>query len=108
MEDIKRVINLGMQEICARKGISDAVHRALVERLLANTGLTFLWVSLVMQMISDSSMASRGVLDELVSMLPSTLSETYSPTLKKSTNSEMTREMLHISAAATWSRLSAS
>lgn len=41
-KDIERVVNLRMQDISARKGISDAVHRSLVERLLTNADRTFL------------------------------------------------------------------
>jgi NACHT domain len=98
--DIVRVIRSKVESIGNDKGLSIAVRTSLKERLIENADQTFLWVSLVLEMIEESARASRKALDDIISEIPSTLDAIYEKILQKSSNHKDARKLLQIVVAA--------
>ncbi|PWW73858.1 hypothetical protein C7212DRAFT_353589 [Tuber magnatum] len=68
--------------------------------LLSSADRTFLWVSLVLEILKDSPGGSREEFTNIVSSAPRDLAEFYTRILDKSTNPDKARLILHTVVAA--------
>jgi ankyrin repeat domain-containing protein 50 len=98
--DIKLVVKVKLRMLASMRGLSGDVQTNLEDRLINNAGQTFLWVSLILELIENSARVSRKVLDNMLSTIPSTLDAVYNKILQQSTNSEDAKKVLHILVAA--------
>jgi hypothetical protein len=99
-DDIARVVRTRVDRIRRLKSLTPEVQDSLKKRLIDNADRTFLWVSLVLTMIEDSAKASRKVLEEMISTIPSELDAVYDKILQQSSDHEYARKLLHIVVAA--------
>lgn len=98
--DVERFLKCRTKQICLEKGVSDNVRQSLEQRLLGHDNRTFLWASLVLQMIQDSEAASQNSLDEMCDTILTTTNAIFLRTLERSTNSEKARTIPHPVVAA--------
>jgi len=97
--DVTRVIDAGIEELESyweRPG-GLGYLRNLLESLADRT---FLWVSLVLEILKNSEDDSPEVFTNIVSTAPPDIAELYTKILDKSTNPEQARRILHIVVAA--------
>ncbi|MCJ1472951.1 hypothetical protein MMC13_001600, partial [Lambiella insularis] len=99
-EDVERVINARVEAIGSSRKLSDLVQNELKERLIKNADKTFLWVSLVLQLIEDSARVSRKALDNTIRIIPDSLDAMYEKILAERRDIEYTKKLLHIVLAA--------
>jgi hypothetical protein len=81
--DVARVIKERSGEVQAQIGCSEWIRDKIERTLVENAGGTFLWVSLVLEMLEDSAEASEEVLDRMMSTMPKGLDETYEKILRE-------------------------
>ncbi len=67
----------------------------LVHQLTHNADRTFLWVSLILEMIEESAKVSKRALEEIVRTIPPTLDTVYHRILEQSSNADDARKILH-------------
>jgi len=85
-DDIARFIQTRVDRIGRLNHLPPDVQDSLKSRLINNTDRTFLWVSLVLTMIEESSRVSRKALEEMISTMPSTLDAVYDKILQQSSD----------------------
>jgi ankyrin repeat protein len=71
-----------------------------MQRLCKDADQTFLWATLVLDMLDDSTRASEEALDGITKDLPRDLDDIYTKLLSQSSDIEMARKILHIVVAA--------
>ena len=81
--DIENFVNYKAKKISKAKKMSDTSKRLLEEQLTKNTGKTFLWVALVLELIEESPKASDTVLQKIINELPPKVSYIYERILVK-------------------------
>ncbi|KAI9767544.1 MAG: hypothetical protein M1840_005581 [Geoglossum simile] len=99
-EDIERVVKARVKEIGLMRSFSDAVQADVEKSLVRNADRTFLWISLILEMIETSVRASKGTLNTIINTIPTTLDAAYDRILQKSPNLEEARKLLHIIVGA--------
>lgn len=97
--DVTRVIDAGIKDLeslCQGPGGLGYVR----ELLKSSADGTFLWVSLILEILGDSMDNSREDFTTLVSTPPRDLSELYTSILSRSPDPNKARRLLHIVVAA--------
>ncbi|KAF8253528.1 hypothetical protein K440DRAFT_657443 [Wilcoxina mikolae CBS 423.85] len=98
--DVSLVITDKVRRIARDRDLSVSSRFELETRLNKNADGTFLWVSLVLEMIEKNVQLSTEAFEDLVSTMPNSLDAVYDMILAQSPNTEDTRKMLHIIVAA--------
>ena len=102
IHDIKLVVQKRVSKISADKTMSLDQQNHLENILLKNADRTFLWISLVLDMIEDIPSTSRRALDEMLSTIPTRLEDTYEKALSQIPLKDIppARKVIHIMLAA--------
>lgn len=98
--DIERVVKAKVDELGACWGHSARALTALRENLIRNADRTFLWVSLILQLLEESARASEAAFQEILSKIPTSLNAVYENMLDRSPDQIEARKILHIVVAA--------
>lgn len=99
-EDIKTVVKAKVRCIGATECLSEDLQEDLVRRLFGKAEQTFLWVSLVLEMIDRSKNLNQESLNRILSTRPVTLDEMYEKILGQCPDIEAAKKNLHIVVAA--------
>ncbi|PMD17925.1 hypothetical protein NA56DRAFT_526191, partial [Hyaloscypha hepaticicola] len=100
-QDVERVVKSRLEQICKTREFGDGVRASLEERLIGGADRTFIWVSLILQMIENSARKSKAALDNLITSIPETLDAVYENILRKSSHHDDAKKILHLVLAAT-------
>ena len=76
-QDIALVVQERVSKISTSKGLSAGQQHDLRNRLLENADRTFLWISLVLDMIEDNPSTSKRARNHMLSNIPTKLEDTY-------------------------------
>lgn len=98
--DVGLVIKAGVEELGKIWSLPDDVRSNLQDSLLKGADRTFLWVSLILNILKDTAAASESEFNKIVNNLPRDLDATYEKILGKSRDPEKAKTILHIVAAA--------
>jgi ankyrin repeat protein len=98
--DIALVVRARVGTLAARRQLSQDFQDRLVERLIGNADHTFLWVTLVLEMLERSTNASESTFNIIIDTLPSDLDGIYNRLLTQSSDTQMAQKVLHIVVAA--------
>lgn len=98
--DIDLVIKSRVEGITSTRGLSTTMQADLEQNLIRKADQTFLWVSLILELIEESALASKHALYEIISSTPRQLDALYEKILQQSSNADYTRKLLHIIVAA--------
>ncbi|KAH0594647.1 hypothetical protein MHUMG1_07481 [Metarhizium humberi] len=98
--DIELVVKAKVDEIGHIKSLPASARADLQKRLISNADRTFLWVSLILQMVEESARVSRAALNDIATTIPGTLHAVYDKILHHVSNDEASRKLLHIIVAA--------
>ena len=82
-DDIKLVVDNHVKNLPPLQRWEQTRKDSLIERLVRNADRTFLWISIVLKMISDIEDASPEVIEQYLIDLPDALEEVYSHILGK-------------------------
>ena len=99
-EDIEHIVKIRIEALGLLNNLSEVEQLSLQERIVSNADKTFLWVSLVLQLIESSARVSPKVFDEIIHTIPDSLDAMYSKILEASPDKEFARKILHIVLAA--------
>ena len=102
-QDITLVVQERVSKISTSKGLSAGQQHDLRNRLLENADRTFLWISLVLDMIEDTPSTSKRVRDHMLSTIPTKLEDTYEKVLSNIPAADVApaRKVMYIMLAAT-------
>ncbi|MCJ1399212.1 hypothetical protein MMC11_002414 [Xylographa trunciseda] len=81
--DIKLVVHERISELASLTNCSQQTQHWLLQRLISNADRTFLWVSLVLDMLKESFQASQKAFEDLLGSLPYGLEDTYLKILER-------------------------
>ncbi|MCJ1391103.1 hypothetical protein MMC18_003965 [Xylographa bjoerkii] len=81
--DIKLVAQEKISELASLRQFPQRTQDWLLQKLISDADRTFLWVSLVLDMLKKSAQASREAFKELLSSLTSGLEDTYLKMLER-------------------------
>ncbi|KAF8540576.1 hypothetical protein BDD12DRAFT_833045 [Trichophaea hybrida] len=98
--DVSLVITEKVRRIARDRDLSVSSRFELETCLNKNAKGSFLWVSLVLEMIEKNVQLTTEAFEDLVSTMPNSLDAVYDIILAQSPNIEDTRKMLHIIVAA--------
>jgi ankyrin repeat protein len=98
--DIALVVRARVGTLAARRQLAQDIQDRLVERLIGNADHTFLWVTLVLEMLERSTNASESAFNIIIDTLPSDLDGIYNKLLTQSSDIQMAQKVLHIIVAA--------
>ena len=99
-DDIERVVKARVNTIGSMKAIAEATLADLEERLINNADRTFLWVTLILDIIENSDESSVSDINQTISTLPSEVDAVYNNILRHSRDEVKARKILHIVVAA--------
>ncbi|KAI9888001.1 MAG: hypothetical protein M1823_000122 [Watsoniomyces obsoletus] len=99
--DVALVVRHQVQEIALKRNLTEAMQTRLMKSLVSNADGTFLWVSLILEMIQDSVRTSEAVLNSLITSIPPSLDAVYEKILSQSAKNDDVRKVLCIILAAT-------
>ncbi|KZZ99028.1 Ankyrin repeat protein [Moelleriella libera RCEF 2490] len=99
-EEIDIFVKYQVTDIQRRLQLSRDEEMLLLARLRRNPNPTYLWVSLVLQMIDEDLGIDRTKILDVTSDLPETVDEAYEKILAKSDNPGSVKKLLHIVVAA--------
>ena len=102
-EDIMRVVKSRVQRIASMKELSAEAKADLESRLIRKADKSFLWISLVLQVIETSPRASQRALYDAIVTGSSSLDTVYEKilaNLSKTLHIEFSKKLLHIVVAA--------
>ncbi|PWW74705.1 hypothetical protein C7212DRAFT_283300 [Tuber magnatum] len=97
--DVNRVIDEGVENLESYWGQPGELGY-LRKRLQLSADRTFLWVSLILEILRNTVNASRAELMNIVSTTPANLDKLYTKILSKSTDYDKARRVLNIVVAA--------
>ena len=102
-QDITLVVQERVSKIPTSKGLSAGQQHDLRNRLLENADRTFLWISLVLDMIEDNPSTSKRARDHMLSTIPTKLEDTYEKVLSHIPAADVApaRKVMYIMLAAT-------
>lgn len=102
IRDIELVVQTRVRKIAADKNMSIDKQSGLEKSLLENADRTFLWISLVLDMIEDIPSTSERALSEMLSAIPTKLEDTYEKVLSNIPPAAIhsARKVMHIMLAA--------
>ncbi|KAF8536827.1 hypothetical protein BDD12DRAFT_933421 [Trichophaea hybrida] len=98
--DIERVVNKNINELGIMLTLPDDVRSNLRDNLLKDADRTFLWVSLILNILKDTAEASPNEFHKILNNLPSDLDTIYENILRDSPNLTKAKTILQIVVAA--------
>ncbi|KAA8893229.1 hypothetical protein FN846DRAFT_228488 [Sphaerosporella brunnea] len=98
--DIDLVINTEVEALGEKWNLPDDVRKDLRDKLVKRADQTFLWVSLILQILQDCPVASKSEFHEALNNLPPNLDAIYEKLLQDSCNPEKAKTILQIVIAA--------
>lgn len=99
--EIDLVIKSNSREIVADLGLPESAALLLEKELLKITHRTYLWLKLIVDMIrNDPNVTTGKRLQKAVGSLPKTVDDAYESILRRSTDVEQARKLLHIVVGA--------
>ncbi|KAI9862582.1 MAG: hypothetical protein M1813_004434, partial [Trichoglossum hirsutum] len=105
IEKISREIDLVIQnrveDIGRKKSLEPIERTFLQEQLTLVSNRTYLWVSLTLDVIENTSGFTKGNVRRAIRQIPQTVDDAYSRILDRSSDTEKARRLLHIVTAAT-------
>jgi hypothetical protein len=96
--DISQFIGAKLNELASTKILSNSEQARLKKRLINNPNRTFLWVSLIFNLLRDTD--SETKIKKIIDNLPGNLETVYEKILEQSPNPEKAKEILHLVLAA--------
>jgi hypothetical protein len=84
IDDIERVVRARVKTIGSMKTVAEATLADLEKRLINNADRTFLWVTLILDIIENSDESSVSDIDQTISTLPSEVDAVYNNILRHS------------------------
>ena len=101
-QDIALVVGERVGNISTAKGLSAEQQHDLRKRLLENADRTFLWISLVLDMIEDTPSTSKRALNNMLSTIPTKLEDIYEKVLSHIPPADVApaRKVMYIMLAA--------
>lgn len=100
-EDVKAVINTRIDQFSKHMDLSSDVRlAALKEKLSAKADYTFLWVSLILDILDQSADCTFAELHEIIDNTNPGVESLYESILSKAKNQERARRLLHIIVGA--------
>ena len=101
-QDIALVVGERVSNISTVKGLSADQQHDLRKRLLENADRTFLWISLVLDMIEDTPSTSKRALNNMLSTIPTKLEDIYEKVLSHIPPADVApaRKVMYIMLAA--------
>lgn len=102
IQDVALVVRERVSKVSTAKGLSAEQQHDLTNRLLENADRTFLWISLVLDMIEDTPSTSKRVLNKMLSTIPTKLEDTYEKVLSNIPQADVApaRKVMYIMIAA--------
>ncbi|KAI9794399.1 MAG: hypothetical protein M1816_005468 [Peltula sp. TS41687] len=98
--DIERVVKAKVDELGAHWGLSARVLTRLRDDLIQSADRTFLWVSLILQLLEESARTSEATFQKILCQPPIGLDAVYENMLRRSPDPNEARKILHIVVAA--------
>ncbi|KAL6408559.1 hypothetical protein AUP68_08419 [Ilyonectria robusta] len=95
-EDVVRFIRLRITEIQTLTSCPDEFKRDFETRLIDKAGGTFLWVSVVLDILRQSTDASLEGFERIIESMPSELDGVYETILNKTTDPEKQKRILGV------------
>ncbi|KAH0537658.1 hypothetical protein FGG08_005571 [Glutinoglossum americanum] len=97
--DISRVIQKRLREVASLTSCSEQTRSRIERRLTENADRTFLWVSLILELLENSTEASEEAFDRMTTTLPRRLDEVYKKILQGVSSQERTKKALTVLVA---------
>jgi ankyrin repeat domain-containing protein 50 len=99
--EIDLVIKSNSREVVADLGLPESAALLLEKELLKITHRTYLWLKIIVDMIrNDPNVTTEKRLQKAVGSLPKTLHDAYESILRRCTDVEQARKLLHIVVGA--------
>lgn len=98
--DVGLVIKSRLKEVESLTGCSKQTIDKIERRLTENADRTFLWVSLVLELLEDSAEASGDAFDRITTTLPKRLDEVYDAILRGISDQERAKKALTVLVAS--------
>jgi hypothetical protein len=100
IDDIERAVKARVKTIGSMNTITEATLADLEKRLINNADRTFLWVTLILDIIESSDECSISDINQTVSTLPNEVDAVYNDILRHSRDEVKARKILNIVVAA--------
>jgi hypothetical protein len=94
--DVALVIKKRLREVESLTGCSEKTRDKIERRLTQNADRTFLWVSLVLELLENSAEASGDAFDRITTTLPKRLDEIYERILRGISEQEKAKKALNV------------
>jgi hypothetical protein len=98
--DIERVVDANIKELGIMLDLPEDVQLNLRDNLIKGADRTFLWVSLILNILKDTAEASQNEFHEMLNSLPSDLDTVYETILQDSPNPMKAKTILQVVVAA--------
>ena len=98
--EIEQVIRAKVQETGDRLRLADSVRASLEKKLLSVTHCTYLWLTLILDVINNQLQVTEKRLRRIIDTLPDTIDNAYTAILDRSTDRPRAKKLLHIVVAA--------
>ncbi|KAL3254416.1 hypothetical protein ABHI18_008950 [Aspergillus niger] len=98
--EINLVIRKRVQDISKQRSLMKEECTMLIDRLTAVQNRTYLWVSLILDVLENTPEFSKGKVHRILSGLPTTVDSAYERILDRSPDKEKAKIVLHIITAA--------
>lgn len=98
--DIKIVVNGSIDRLGVLWDLPDEVRDRLKDKLVKNADRTFLWVSLILDLLLNTPKPSESEYDGILRDLPRDLDATFEKILRQIPNPDDARRVLHVVIAA--------
>jgi len=98
--DIERVVDANVKELGIMLDLPEAVQLNLRDNLVKGADRTFLWISLILNILKDTAEASQNEFHKILNNLPSDLDTVYEKILRDSPNPTKAKTILQIVVAA--------
>jgi hypothetical protein len=99
-EDVVRLIKLRSKRVQTITSCSDDTRDKIERRLIGQADRTFLWASLILDILEKSPEASEEAFDTILSSLPKRLDEVYEAILQKTSEPEQVKKTLAVLVAS--------
>ncbi|GAQ44901.1 hypothetical protein AtubIFM55763_005606 [Aspergillus tubingensis] len=99
-QEINHVISTRVHDISRQRSLTDGECEMLIHKLTAVSNRTYLWVSLILDVLENIPEFSKGKVHRILSDLPTTVDSAYEKILDRSPDKEKAKTLLHIITAA--------
>ncbi|KAF4211483.1 hypothetical protein CNMCM8980_002009 [Aspergillus fumigatiaffinis] len=99
-QEIKHFTLANVEEISKGMELTGDEKKLLLERLVRVPNRTYLWVSLILDLVESEECIEKAGIDKATSCLPKTLEEAYGRILTKVRDTVKARKLLHIIVSA--------